>query len=123
MTRTLRLFAAAFDTVAMTGVAYVETGGRFARDLAEYVLWGSVVAAAVCVVVIATSSAAVLAWCAIGYVAFGGLLTAGSPHWGLVLLAVALMPLVPRPSGSLLLGIGIAIVAALVSRIVIAQLL
>ena len=123
MTRTLRLFAAAFDTVAMAGVAYVETGLRFARDLAELVLWGSVAAAAVCVVVIATRSLALAAWAAIGYVLFGGLLTAGSPHWGLVLLALALMPLVPRPAGSLAMGLGIAAVAAFVSRIAIGLLL
>ena len=121
MTKTLRLFAAAFDTVAMAGVAYVETGGRFAQDLAEYVLWGSVLAAAVCAVVIATKGAA-LAWVAIGYVVFGGLLTPGSPHWGLMLLALALMPLVPRPSGSVALGLGIAAVAAFVSRLIIGLL-
>ena len=123
MTKTLRLFAAAFDTVAMAGVAYVETGGRFAQDLAEYVLWGSVLAAAVCAVVIATNGAAALAWVAIGYVVFGGVLTPGSPHWGLMLLALALMPLVPRPSGSLTLGLGIAAVAAFASRVLIGLLL
>jgi len=123
VTRTLRLFAAAFDTVAMAGVAYVDTGGRFARDLAEYVLWGSVVAAALCTLVIATSGAAGLAWAAIGYVAFGGVLTSGSPHWGLVLLALALMPLVPRPNGSLAYGLGIAAVAAIVSRVAIGLVL
>jgi hypothetical protein len=121
VTKTLRLFAAAFDTVAMAGVAYVETGGHLAQDLAEYVLWGSVLAAAVCAVVIATNGAA-LAWVAIGYVVFGGLLTAGSPHWGLMLLALALMPLVPRPSGSVALGLGIAAVAAFASRLIIGLL-
>jgi hypothetical protein len=121
VTKTLRLFAAAFDTVAMAGVAYVETGGHFAQDLAEYVLWGSVLAAAVCAVVIATNGAA-LAWVAIGYVVFGGLLTPGSPHWGLMLLALALMPLVPRPSGSVALGLGIAAVAAFASRLIIGLL-
>jgi len=123
LNRSLRLFAAAFDTVAMAGVAYVDTGGRFARNLAEYVLWGSVLAAAICAFVIATSGAGALAWVAIGYVLFGGALTAGSPHWGLVLLALALMPLVPRPNGSLVLGLGIAVVAAFASRVAIGLIL
>src|SRR2546428_356266 len=98
-------------------------GARFARNLAEYVLWGSVLAAAICAFVIATSGAGALAWVAIGYVLFGGALTAGSPHWGLVLLALALMPLVPRPNGSLVLGLGIAVVAAFASRVAIGLIL
>ena len=122
MTTTLRLFAATFDTVAMAGVAYVETGGRFARDLAEYVLWGSVVAAAVCAVAI-VARVGPIAWVGIGYVLFGGALTQGSPHWGLLLLALALMPLVPRPAGSLAIGLGIAAVAAVASRLVVGLLL
>ena len=40
-----RVFAATFDAAAMAAVAYFETGGRFAANLPEYALWGSVVAA------------------------------------------------------------------------------
>ena len=80
-------------------------------------LWGAVLAAAVCALVIVVDSAAALAWTAIGYVLFGGLLTRGSPHFGFILLALALAPMVPRPRGSLTLGLGIAAVAAGVSRI------
>jgi hypothetical protein len=115
-----RFFAAGFDTVAIGVLAFNETGGRFAASFAEYVLWGSVVAAAICAIVILVESLAALAWIGIGYILFGGLLTQGSPHFGFVLLALALAPMVPRPRGSLSLGIGIAAVSAMVSRVAIA---
>jgi hypothetical protein len=120
MGKTARFFAAGFDTAAMGVVAFNETGGRFAATFSEYVLWGSVLAAAICAVVIIVESLAPLAWFAIGYVLFGGLLTAGGPHFGFVLLALALAPMVPRPRGSLSLGIGIAAASAVVSRVLIA---
>ena len=117
LSKLARFFCAGFDTVAMGGIARLETNGRFPETLGDYVLWGSVLAAAICAIVIATSSLATVAWVAIGYVLFGGLLTPSSPHIGFVLLALALMPLVPRPRDSLSLGIGIAAVSALVARV------
>src|SRR5881396_4020033 len=104
----------------MGALAYNATGGRVAATATEWVLWGAVLAAALCALVIVVDSAAALAWTAIGYVLFGGLLTRGSPHFGFILLALALAPMVPRPRGSLSLGIGIAAVSAVVSRIAIA---
>jgi hypothetical protein len=120
MGKAARFFAAGFDTVAISILAFNETGGRFAASLAEYVLWGSVLAAAICAIVILVESLAPLAWIAIGYMLFAGLLTQGSPHFGFVLLALALAPMVPRPRDSLSLGIGIAAVSALVSSVAIA---
>jgi hypothetical protein len=120
MGKAARFFAAAFDTVAIGILAFNETGGRFAATFAEYVLWGSVLGAAICSIVIIREELAPLAWIGIGYILFGGLLTQGSPHWGFVLLALALAPMVPRPRDSLSLGIGIAAVSALVSRVAIA---
>jgi hypothetical protein len=120
MGKTARFLAAGFDTAAIGVLAFNDTGGRFAATFAEYVLWGSVLAAAICAVVILVESLAPLAWIGIGYILFGGLLTQGSPHFGFVLLAVALAPMVPRPGGSLTLGIGIAAVSALASRVAIA---
>ena len=120
MGKAARFFAAGFDTVAIGILAFNETGGRFAATFAEYVLWGSVLAAAICSIVIIREELAPLAWIGIGYILFGGLLTQGSPHWGFVLLALALAPMVPRPRDSLSLGIGIAAVSALVSRVAIA---
>ena len=120
MGKAARLFAASFNTVVMGVLAFNETGGRFAATFAEYVLWGSVLAAAVCAISILAENLAALAWIGIGYILFGGLLTQGSPHIGFVLLALALAPMVPRPRGSLGLGIGIAAVSAVVSRVLIA---
>ena len=118
MGKTARFFAAGFDTIAMGALAYDATGGGFAATATEWVLWGAVLAAAICTLVIVLDSAAALAWAAIGYVLFGGLLTRGSPHFGFILLALALAPMVPRPRDSLTLGLGIAAVAAVGSRIV-----
>jgi hypothetical protein len=120
MGKAARFFAAGFDTVAIGALAYNETGGRFAATFSEFVLWGSVLAAAICAIVILVDALAALAWIGIGYILFGGLLTQGSPHYGFVLLALALAPMVPRPRGSLSLGIAIAAVSALVSRVAIA---
>jgi hypothetical protein len=120
MGKAARFFAAAFDTAAIGIIAFNETGGRFAATFAEYVLWGSVLAAAICSIVIIREELAPLAWIGTGYILFGGILTQGSPHWGFVLLALALAPMVPRPRDSLSLGIGIAAVSALVSRVAIA---
>jgi len=120
MGKAARFFAAGFDAAAIGVLAWTETGGRFAATFTEYVLWGSVLAAVICAIVILVESLAPLAWIAIGYILFGGLLTQGSPHFGFVLLALALAPMVPRPRGSLSLGIGIAAVSAVVSRVAIA---
>ena len=120
MGKAARFFAAGFDTAAIGILAYNETGGRFAATLAEYVLWGSVLAAAICAIVILLERGAALAWIAIGYILFGGLPTQGSPHYAFILLALALAPMVPRPRGSLGLGIAIAAVSAVVSRVAIA---
>ena len=120
MGKAARFFAAGFDTAAIGVLAFNETGGRFAATFSEYVLWGSVLAAAICAIVILAESLAPLAWIGIGYILFGGLLAPGSPHWGFVLLALALAPMVPRPGGSLSLGLAIAAVSAVVSRVAIA---
>lgn len=119
MGKAARFFAAGFDAAAIGVLAYNETGGRFAATFSEYVLWGAVLAAAICAIVIVVETLAPLAWIGIGYILFGGLLTQGSPHYGFVLLAIALAPMVPRPRGSLGVGIAIAAVSALVSRVAI----
>lgn len=103
-------------------VAFSETGGSFGISAAELILWGAVVAAALCALVVLQGGAAAVAWAAIGYVLFGALLTNGSPHWTLAALALALMPLVPRPNGSLVLGLAIAVGTALIARTLIGLL-
>lgn len=116
MSRRARAFVAGIDALIMGVLAYSETGGSFGLSAAELVLWGAVVAAAVCALVVLVEGAASIAWAGIGYVLFGALLTDGSPHLTLTALAVALMPLVPRPRGSLALGLAIAVATALIAR-------
>ncbi len=123
MGRTSRTVVAVFDAAVMGIAAYVETEGRFALTPAELVLWGSALAAAICAVVIFVSGSSLIAWAAIGYILFGALLTSGGPHWPLIALAVALMPLVPRTRGSFWMGLAVACVVALGARLLIGALL
>jgi len=122
MSRRAKALVAGIDTLIMGVFAFSETDGSVGLGAAELVLWGAVAAAAVCAAVVLLEGAAVVAWAAIGYVLFGALLTDGSPHWPLAALALALMPLVPRPNRSLGLGLLIASAAALVARMVIGLL-
>jgi hypothetical protein len=116
MSRRARAFVAGVDAFIMAGLAYSETGGTFGTSAAHLVLWGAVAAATVCALVVLVEGPATIAWLGIGYVLFGALLTDGSPHLTLAALALALMPLVPRPRGSLLLGLAIALAAAVIAR-------
>ena len=116
MSRRARAFVAGIDALVMGVLAYRETGGSFGVSAAEIVLWGAVAAAAVCAVVVLVDGPAAIAWAGIGYVLFGALLTDGSPHLTLTALALALMPLVAKPRGSLVLGLAIAVATALIAR-------
>jgi hypothetical protein len=116
MSRRARAFVAGIDALVMGVLAYRETGGSVGVSAAELVLWGAVAAAALCAVIVLVQGPAAIAWAGIGYVLFGALLTDGSPHLTLTALALALMPLVPRPRGSLVLGLVIAVASALIAR-------
>ena len=122
MSRRAKALVAGIDALIMGVYAFRETGGSFAFGAAEFVLWGAVVAAAVCAVVVLLDRPAFIAWAGIGYVLFGALLTDDSPHWPLAALALALMPLVPRPNRSLALGLVIAVAAALIARTLVGLL-
>ncbi len=123
MSRRAKALVAGIDAIIMGAFAFSESGGTFGISIPDLVLWGSVTAAAICALIVYLEGRAVIAWAAIGYVLFGALLTNGSPNWPLVALALALMPLVPRPNGSLGLGLLIASVAALVARVLIGLLI
>ncbi len=123
MSRRAKALVAGIDAIIMGAFAFSESGGTFGISIPDLVLWGSVIAAAICALIVYLEGRAVIAWAAIGYVLFGALLTNGSPNWPLVALALALMPLVPRPNGSLGLGLLIASVAALVARVLIGLLI
>src|SRR5256885_16476319 len=99
MSPTLRASVAAFDALAMAAFAYVQTGG-FGNPGIDLMLWGSAAAAAVAAFVVATNGPAVLGWIAIGYILFAGVLLTDSPPLPPVPLAIALLPVVPRPPNS-----------------------
>jgi hypothetical protein len=120
--RIARTVVTAFDAAVMAVAAYVETGGSFVVSPEHLILWGSAVAAAICAVVVFVEGSAIVAWAAIGYILFGALLT-GVPEWPLVALAAALMPLVPRPRGSFVYGLGVGIAVAFITRLAVGALL
>ena len=122
MSPTLRASVAAFDAVAMAVFAYLQTGG-FGNPGIDLMLWGSAAAAAVAAFVVATNGPSVLGWIAIGYILFAGLLLTDAPQLLLVALALALMPVVPRPRSSLAFGIAVATLSAFAWRIAIELLL
>ena len=111
MSANLRAGVAAFDALAMAIYAYLLTGG-FGNLGTDLMLWGSAAAAAVAAFVVSTNGPALLGWIAIGYILFAGLLLTTPPQILLVALAVALMPVLQRPRGSLAFGIVIATVSA-----------
>ena len=110
---------AGIDAVIMGVLAFRDTGGTFGITVADLVLWGAVIAAAVCAVVVLLDGAGAIAWLSIGYVLFGAFPTDGTPNWPLAALALALMPLVPRPNRSLALGLVIAVAGAVIARVVV----
>ena len=122
MGRLGRTMVAAFDAGVMAVAAYVETGGRFVISPAHIILWGSAVAAGLCAIVVYVNGSSLVAWAAIGYILFGALLT-GATQWPLVALAAALMPLVPRPRGSIWNGLAVACIVAFGTRLAITALL
>lgn len=113
---------AAFDAGAMALFAYVNTGGSFGRLETDLLLWGSAIAASFTAFVVATNGPGLLAWAAIGYLLFAGVLVTERPELLLIALAVALMPVAPRPRGSLALGIVVAVLAAFAWRVLVAAL-
>jgi hypothetical protein len=111
-----RTLVATFDATAMGMFAFAATGGRFGGALADLVFWGSAAAAAVAALVVAARGPATLAWIAIGYILFAGVLAVEPPHLVVASLAFALMPVVPRPRGSLGIGLAISLASALLAR-------
>jgi hypothetical protein len=117
-----RVIAAAFDAIAMTAVAFTVTGGSFADRHADIVIWGSAAAAMVAALVVLTQAPPALGWVAIGYVLFAAFLAAVRPVPLLVLLAVAYMPIVPRPRGSLVQGLLISAATAVAVALIVRAL-
>jgi hypothetical protein len=119
---TLRAVTASFNAIAMVALAMAITGGSFADPRVTTQLWGSAAAAVSIALVVLTNGPASVAWVGIGYIVFAA--TWGtSPIVLLVLLAIAFMPIVPRPRGSLLFGIGMALLTAVLLRVAVVRLL
>jgi len=122
VSQTVRAAVAGFDALAMAAFAYLRTGG-FGDPGIDLLLWGSAAAAAIAAFVVATNAPAFIGWAAIGYVVFAGVLLTDAPQLLLIALAIALMPVMQRPRGSLALGIAIATIAAFAWRFVVELLL
>ena len=118
----MRAAAAAFDAIVMVALAFTVTGGSFANARADVLVWGSAAAAVVAALVVLTDGPVALGWLAIGYILFAAF-WGEPPQLLLALLAVAYMPLLRRPRGSLVAGIGIAVVASLLIRAMAVRLL
>jgi hypothetical protein len=88
---------------------------------ADVHLWGSAAAAVVAALIVLTNGPAEAGWIAIGYVLFAAF-SAEPPVVLLIALAVAYMPILQRPRGSLLLGISLAAVTAVLIRLVAVRL-
>lgn len=96
----------------MVAAAYTVTRGSLADPAANLVLWGSAAAAIVAALVVLSNGPAVIGWAAVGYVVFAALLVAARPLPLLLLLAVAYMPVLQRPRGSLAVGLAVAALTA-----------
>lgn len=105
---TLRGVVAAFDAIAMVAAAFTITRGSFDDPAANVVIWGSAAAAVLAGLVVLTGGPAPLGWAAVGYVLFAAVLATVRPVPLLLLLAVAYMPILDRPRGSLAAGLAIA---------------
>lgn len=116
MSQFQRTVVAVFDATAMAIFASYVTLGRFGDPLADLVMWGSAVAAAIAAMVVATRGPATIGWIAIGYILYAGLLVLEAPQLIVTSLAIALMPIVPRPRESLALGLTIASGTAIAVR-------
>ena len=117
-----RAIAAAFDAIVMVALAYTWTGGSFADRALDVVLWGSAAAAVVAALVVFGRGPAGLGWVAIGYIAFAGLLASAQPSPIHLLLAIAFVPMLPRPRGSLITGLAIAVLVAVVLQVALRAL-
>lgn len=119
---TLRAVVASFDAIAMVALAFTLTGGSFADARASVVVWGSAAAAVTAAIVVLGSGPASVGWVAIGYI-LGVAFVGEPPFVPSILLAVAYMPVLERPRGSLLAGLGLAATTAAIVRYAAARAL
>ena len=119
--RPIRFFVALFDALAAVGVAAYGSALPLVRggDLPLHLTasWGAVLAALLALVAV-TFDLAILGWIAVGYLLWAGLLAGHALSLLFVALAISLAPVVPRPGGSLLQGVVVALGTAAVIAVV-----
>src|SRR5262249_47260303 len=108
----IRSVAAAFDAIAMVAAAVVLTGGQLGSPAAVLVIWGCAGASVVAAVVVMAGGPSVVGWMAIGYVVFAAQRAADQLSLLLIFLALAFVPLLPRPRRSLAFGVGVSLATA-----------
>lgn len=115
--RWARLLVVVVNTFAAIGVAAYASASPIARrhDAALHLsaAWGAALAAILALVAVVVD-AATLGWVAVGYLLWAAVLGASSLGVVFLALAVSLMPVVPRPRGSLGQGLIVAFVTAVV---------
>lgn len=122
MTGSFRGVSAAFNAIVMVGAAYSLTGGSLADPGSRIVLWGSAAAAVVAALVVLTNGPAIVGWAALGYVIFAAVLATVEPVPLLLLLAVAFLPILERPRGSIAIGLGVSVATAVALRVLLDSL-
>lgn len=103
-------------------VAFLATGGQLGDPYGDVVFWGSAAAAAIAAAIVILNGPAFIAWAAIGYIVFAALAGDGPPRLLLLSLAVALTPVIPRPGGSLVRGLGTSALVVLFLVVVVPML-
>lgn len=118
VSRGVRVFIGSFNTVAAVGLAAYGAARPFAfiprAQLAFHATtsWFAALAALVATIAIAFDLA-VVAWVAVGYLLWIGLLAGHALSLVYLALALSLVPVVPRPQGSLWQGLAVAAITAL----------
>ncbi len=118
VSRGLRLFIGLFNTAAAGALAAYGTAFPFAfirrNELAFHLAtsWAAAGAAGIATLAIALD-VALLGWIALGYLLWVALLAGHALSLVFLALTISLAPVLPRPGGSLVRGIGVAVAAAL----------
>jgi hypothetical protein len=99
--------------VSLAFAAGPAVGGSFNEIL---FLWIPAGAAVVAALVVLTGSGSAVGWVALGFILFAGAISVRGMNVTsvLLLLYVAFLPLVPRPRGSIVLGIVLSVLTAVV---------
>lgn len=122
MAGSFRGVAAAFNAIVMVGAAVSMAPVSFPDSRGDLVvLWGSAGAAVIAALIVLANGPSLIGWAAVGYIAAAGALTPWRTHPLPLLLALAFIPLLQRPRGSILLGLAVLVVSAVAVAVLAAQ--